>query len=232
MSNTAAATGSVRYEIRDIGSCERSSPTGVQAADLAALHAELLSHSPLVLMGREFVEEFYYTVLPAERLISGAIAYVDGKAAGFIVATDVPDGFMSQAMRKFWPRVCWIILKSVLRNPGRIRAIKEAYQIQSNVKAEQYGSDTGELLSLGVLPEFRTRSFVKRTSIRIGADLLERCLEQLASAGKKRIRAIVDKDNLEAQLFYRAQGWRVGLPNVKGWRVPTMEFLVDIESGD
>ena len=54
----------------------------------------------------------------------------------------------------------------------------------------------------------------------------------MQSAGKQRIRAIVDKDNLEAQLFYRFHGWRVGLPDVKGWRVPTMEFLFDIDRPD
>lgn len=217
------------YSLREFG-MQDSEPA--PAADLAALHAELLDHSPLVLMGPEFVKEFYYTVLPADNLISGVVAYVDDRPAGFIVATDNPDGFMSLATRRHAPRIGWIMLKSVLRSPRRLGAIREAYSVQKNVKAEEYGPEMGELLSFGVLPQYRSRSFVRKTSIHVGADLLARAVSQLAAAGKTSIRAIVDKDNLEAQIFYRFHGWRVGLPDVKGWRVPSMEFLVDIESAD
>jgi len=215
------------YEIRDIGQTTSSS-SAAGPRDLAALHAELLDHSPLVLMGPGFVEEFYYTVLPAEGYISASVAYVDGKPAGFIVATGDPNGFMSKAMRRHWPRISMILLKTVLRRPGRIAGLIEANRIQSNVKAENYGPEVGELLSFGVLPEYRKRAFVKASGLQIGADLLSRATWALAAQGKTKIRAIVDKDNLEAQFFYRGQGWRVGLADVKGWSVPTMEFLVDL----
>lgn len=222
-------TAPVRYEIREIGAGNSATTDGSEAKALASLHAELLAHSPLVLMGPEFVEEFYYTVLPAEGIISGAIAYVNDEAAGFIVATGDANDFMSKALRKHWPRIALIMMKSVLRNPRRLLAIKEAYQIQRNVQAADYSSDVGELLSFGVLPEFRSRGFFKRTSIHVGVDLLRTGLNQLSAAGKKQVRAIVDKDNIAAQLFYRAQGWRVGMPDIQGWSVPTMEFLVDID---
>jgi len=215
----------VNYEIQEFGVDGAESEC---ARNAAALHATLLGHSPLVLMGAEFVEEFYYTVLPAESRICGAIACVDGVPAGFIVATADPNGFMSSAVKKHWAHICWILLKSLLRNPGRIFAIKEAWQIQSNVQASDYGPDVGELLSFGVLPEFRTRRFLKTEELYIASDLLKIAVRQLQELGKKRLRAIVDKDNIEAQLFYRANGWRVGLKTVKGWRVPTMEFLVDV----
>ncbi len=216
------------YDILDIGQAADSDAAAAQARDLAALHSELLGHSPLVLMGPGFVEDFYYTVLPAEGYIGGSIAYVDGRAAGFIVTTGDPNGFTSKAMRRHWPRISMILLKTVLRRPGRIAGLIEANRIQSNVKAENYGPEVGELLSFGVLPEYRKRAFVKQSGLSIGADLLGRATAQLAAKGKTRIRAIVDKDNLEAQFFYRGQGWRVGLADVKGWSVPTMEFLVDL----
>jgi len=216
------------YEIRNIGQAADSGVAAAQARDLAALHAELLGHSPLVLMGPGFVENFYYSVLPAEGYISGSLAYVDDKPAGFIVATGDPNGFMSKAMRRYWLRISMILFKTVLRRPGSIAGLVEASRIQSNVKAENYGPEVGELLSFGVLPEYRRRAFVKASGFQIGADLLGRATASLAAEGKTRIRAIVDKDNLEAQFFYRGQGWRVGLADVKGWSVPTMEFLVDL----
>lgn len=213
------------YEIQPLGDPE-ALPR--HAGDVSGLHAALLAHSPLVMMGPEFMQEFYYSVLPAEGLISVSIAYVDDEAAGFIVCTDDASGFMSRAVKRHWLRLCVTIAKSLLRNPGRLLAMKEAYQIQSNVQAEGYGPETGELLSFGVLPRFRSRRFLKESALHIGSDLLASAVEALRAAGKTRIRAIVDKDNLEAQFFYRSQGWQVGLADVKGWSVPTMEFVREL----
>lgn len=212
------------YELREFGFGTISDG---QAHDLAELHAAMLAHSPLVLMGPRFVEEFYYGLLPSARLISGAVAYVDNQPAGFIVATDDPNGFMSTAVRRFWLRLAWIVLKSLVASPARLLAMKEAYQIQSNVQDVGYGPEVGELLSFGVLPDYRSRKFIKNSSLHIATDLLNIAVRQLHDAGKTRFRAIVDKDNLEAQLFYRSSGWSVGLKSVKGWRVPTMEFLLE-----
>ena len=83
--------------------------TSKQIADISNLHSALLVHSPLVLMGRKFMEEFYYDVLPEEGLICGAIAYVDSQAVGFIVGSNDANGFMSRAMKKHWPSICWIL---------------------------------------------------------------------------------------------------------------------------
>jgi len=215
----------VDYEIREI--VERL-PDAQEASDLASLHAELLHHSPLVLMGPDFMRSFYYSLLPADGFIRGAIAYCDGKPAGFIVGTGDANGFMSEATKKHWLGLCWILFKSVMRKPSRLLAMKEAYDIQSNVQAQEYGPEIGELLSFGVLPEYRSRKFHKETGLQISSDLLDTAIRQLRTIGKNQLRAIVDKDNLEAQFFYRANGWQVGLKSVEGWSVPTMEFLRDL----
>ena len=54
---------------------------------IAELHADLLPRSPLTKLGVGFMERFYYKVLPKQGLIFGAVAYVDGRAAGFVSAT-------------------------------------------------------------------------------------------------------------------------------------------------
>ena len=216
---------SVDYEIRQIG---KQATCRSDAEALSALHMELLGHSPLVLMGPDFMEQFYYYNLPLDGFVRGAIAFVDGKPAGFIVGTDDADGFMMRSVRKHWFKIVWVLTIATLRNPKRVLAIWEALQIQRNVSAEEYGPEVGELLSFGVLPEFRSRSFVRETGFHISQDLLQNIVRQFESTSVTRLRAIVDKDNLEAQFFYRANGWRVGLKAVKGWSVPTMEFLLDL----
>jgi len=215
----------VRYEIREFGG---SIPDSRVASDLALLHAMLLRHSPLVLMGPDFMKSFYYGLLPADGFICGAVAYCNDEPAGFVVATGDANGFMSKATQKHWLRLCWILLKSVIRRPSGLLAMKEAYDIQSNVQAQEYGPEVGELLSFGVRPEYRSRKFIKESGLHLSSDLFDIAIGQLQVTGKSKLRAIVDKDNLEAQFFYRSNGWRVGLKTVEGWSVPTMEFLRDL----
>ena len=205
------------------------SPDALQVEDLASLHEALLEHSPLVLMGPDFLRDFYYSLLPADGFICGAIAYIDDDPAGFIVATGDANGFMGKAAKRHWLRLIWILMGTIIKRPSSILAIKEAHEVQSNVKAGDYGPDVGEMLSFGVLPEYRSRKFIGKTGISVASDLLEAAVSQLRADGKRKLRAIVDKDNLEAQFFYRANGWHVGLKSVEGWRVPTMEFLRELE---
>lgn len=219
----------VGYQVETFGGSE---PAATVSQDLADLHSELLAHSPAVLMGRSFLKEFYYRYLPADDLMCGAIAYLGDAPAGFMIGTGQPADFMQQATRRHWLKMTTLMMMSVLRHPGRIGALIEARKIQSNVQAQQYDEGMGELLSFGVLREFRSRRFVREHGIRIADDLMAATIQQLTDLGKTQIRAIVDKDNLEAQLFYRAHGWQVGIRSVQGWRVPTMEFLLTIEQPD
>lgn len=200
------------------------------AADLATLHAQLLAHSPVALLGPDFMRRFYYTALPQMGLIFGAVAYVDSRPAGFIVATADSAGFMRTGIRRAWWRLGWTMLSSLARNPARIAAVWEAFGIMRGV--EQAPSDTpaGELLSFAVLPEFRERRFVTRTGLRISQDLMREAMKGLRSAGVTHCRAIVDADNLEARLFYLGNGWTPGLARVPGWAKHTVEFLWHAQS--
>jgi len=216
------------YEIRLM---ERHSAGHEVASDLTNLHCALLPHSPLVKLGRKFMREVYYKDLAEDALISGAIAYLDGVPAGFIVGTGDPNGFMSKGLRRHWFKIAWTICTSVVTGIASLRGLNEARRIEHNVKSEGYGPEFGEILSFGVLHEFRTRQFVRERGLLIGQDLHDVIVELLRRQGKSKVRAIVDKDNLQAQFFYRSQGWRVGLTSVEGWSVPTMEFVLDLPTG-
>lgn len=213
-------TGGVLYRLEPFGAA-----CGDLSAELGRLHGELLPHSPVALLGPEFLQRFYYRTLPRLGLISGQVAFVDGRPAGFIVATHDSAGFMRAAIRRHFPRIAGILTVSVLRDPRRIAAIWEGLQILRGLPPQAPGQMRGEILSMGVLPEFRRREFLVRTRLRIGQDLLAAALEQLEARGVSEVRAIVDADNLEARLFYSGQGWIPGLARVPGWRKETVEFL-------
>lgn len=215
----------IAYRV-DAFNASRPAPT----ADLAALHGQLLAHSPVALLGPEFMQGFYYSVLPRMDLIFGATAYVNDRPAGFIVATADSAGFMRAGLRRAWLRLGWVMFSSVIRHPvERIKAIREAFDIMRGVEQAPSPSPVGELLSFAVLPEFRERRFVTQTRLRISQDLIREAMNGLRAAGVTSARAIVDADNLEARLFYLGNGWTPGLAKVAGWRKHTVEFLWQAE---
>ena len=194
-------------------------------ADIAGLHAELLAHSPVALLGRDFMERFYYAVLPELDLVFGSVAYVDGSPAGFIVATGDSAGFMPSAIRRAYGRLVWTIASSLVRHPSRLGAAWEAVAIMRGVESVEATHAVGELLSFAVRPAYRERRFVARSGLRISQDLLRAAMQALRARGVALTRAIVDADNLEARLFYLGNGWQPGAARVPGWRKETVEFL-------
>jgi ribosomal protein S18 acetylase RimI-like enzyme len=195
------------------------------ASDLARLHGELLAHSPVALLGPEFMSRFYYRQLPRLGLIFGQIAFVNEEPAGFIVATDDSSGFMLRAVRSKFFSIAATMITSILRDPKRLGAVWEAIQIMRGLPAAQEGNAVGELLSFGVLPAFRSREFMVRSRLRISQDLLNAAVDQMKRRGVAAARVIVDADNLEARLFYLGNGWQPGLDAVPGWRKKTVEFV-------
>jgi ribosomal protein S18 acetylase RimI-like enzyme len=218
---TPPLTAPPRYRLVPFGQQD----AGDLAVDLAFLHATLLPHSPVALLGREFMAGFYYRTLPRLRLICGHVAYIADRPAGFIAATHDSSGFMQQALRLEFFTLARVMLGSVLRDPRRVAAIWEAVQIMRGLPRADPADHAGELLSFGVLPEYRSRDFLLRTRLRLSQDLLAATLEQLRARGVNLVRVIVDADNLEARMFYLGSGWQPGRDAVPGWRKKTVEFL-------
>jgi ribosomal protein S18 acetylase RimI-like enzyme len=202
--------------------------TAAPTHDLALLHTALLPDSPIPLLGMRFMEGFYYSVLPRSGAIRGAVAYVDGAAAGFIVVTD-DDGFMGAALRHHLLKIGWLVGTSVLLNPRRIAYVWEAMQLIRTAPPAEKRVGGGQILSFGVLPAYRDLRFVRRTGLRIGVDLLNKGVAALRERGVSEIRAAVHRDNLEAQLFYRGLGWRITRRGLPGWRVPAVELAWQAE---
>ncbi len=197
------------------------------ASDAADLHIELLATSPVARLGKPFVRDVYYGALVDADLAVAYVAYVDGEPAGFITSTNHPDRFMSMGIvRRTW-RVCFGLARAIISRPARIAVLWETLTLNAARRADD-GTPTGELLSFGVREPYRRPAFVRSRGIRVGQLLLDAAVNALRARGAKRVRAIVDADNLPAQLFYRGAGWELGNPSVKGWAVPTCEFVRDL----
>lgn len=202
---------------------DRDTPAPVR--DLAQLHQTLLPTSPVALLGQRFMEQFYYNILPREGLICGAVAYINDRPAGFIVATDDSIWFMRVALRLHWFRLIWEIGTSVLLSPKRLSAIWEAWQIISHRNPARVGELEGELLSFGVLPAYRNPRFIRESGLQISQDLLNKAVTQINQQGIAQIRAIVDADNTPAKMFYHGLGWSLDRAQVPGWQSLCVEFV-------
>lgn len=197
----------------------------VDLTAVSSLHAELLPHSPVALLGEDFMTGFYYKVLPETGLISGIVVYVEGKPAGFISMTDDSAGFMKKAVFRKWPKLVYVLLISLLKEPRRIISMWEAFNIMINLPDSAKRENSGELLSLGILPEYRN---IKNgeSGENLATVLVLKAVDILKTAGCKEIRVVVDDNNKVAKFFYHGLGWKLGKEKLKGWRTPSIEFVL------
>lgn len=191
------------------------------------MHVELLPNSPIVGLGQRFMRSFYYRTLPKDGLIAGVAGYVDDAPAGFIVYTREPSTFMWSAARRHFFGLSFSLGLAVLSNPMRLKSLNEARSISSELDEDNRSTEMAELLSLGVLAPFRSRKFIKESGLQLSVALMEAAISDLRAQGAGRVRSVVDQDNLEARMFYLGSGWVPGKP-VTGWKVPSVEFLLDL----
>lgn len=182
---------------------------GTAVEDIARLHATLLPASPIPRLGLGFMRKFYYRSLVADNLIHCQVSYVAGQPAGFITCTAQPSRFMAEGLRRHWFRLAWVMLGEVLADPRRLVVIFWTLNYMRRRPGPAHEPGEGEILSFGVLPEFRTTTFVRQSGRRIAIELLAAARDFFATTGIPRYRAVVESGNREALLFYSAQGWHV-----------------------
>jgi len=203
------------YELRKFGA---GAPPNVR--DISELHAALLPASPITLLGRRFREQFYYKELPEMGLIFGAVAYVGSRAAGFVAATHDSNGFMAAALARMPLRVAWLVATALVADPRRILAVWETLRIKRDRERSSEGLGKAEILSLGVLPEYRSHS-----GLNIARDLVQSVMETFQASGAMRVCAVIDADNQPSLRFFEKLGFRRGRDRLPGWRRPSVEVV-------
>jgi ribosomal protein S18 acetylase RimI-like enzyme len=171
------------------------------------------------------MRRFYYRWLPADGFLVGAVAYVDGQPAGFVVGTSNPTGFMRAALRRRWRRLLWVLATCLILRPHAVGAVLAACRVLRTRRPEPAAAGSAEILSMGVLPEYRTQRFVVESKLRLSMNLVDHIASRLVAAGADTVRAIVAADNPQAKLLYSGLGWTLSRTDVPEWRTPTAEFL-------
>ncbi len=194
----------MRNGIRPLGPQNRA-----EIEDAVRLHSDLLPQSPIVRLGLTFMRRFYYRRLVEDGLICADLYYSEGRPAGFIVYTKYPADFMTQGLRRHWVRLAGVMVRSLIRRPLLLAELLRVFSLMLHRKGQAGAVPQGEILSFGVIPEYRGSAFVRRTHQHISLELFERAKEYFRRQNIPSFRMLLEADNREALLFYLAQDCRV-----------------------
>jgi ribosomal protein S18 acetylase RimI-like enzyme len=212
--------GGATWRLREIDAANRRDVVAI-----TDLHLRLLGHGPMARLGELFLRRFCYGVLLRDDLMRAALVEVAGRPAGFVAYTSRSITFHREAVGRHWAYVAWLIALSVVRDPRLVARLLKAVRLMFSRRAElDLGRDPlGEVLAIGVLPEYLTPDFVHRTALRVGDELVAHAASSLRRAGADRMRMVVEAHNKPALLFYHRLGGRfepyehAGEPMVHVW---------------
>jgi ribosomal protein S18 acetylase RimI-like enzyme len=159
-------------------------------------------------LGESFLREICYTDLIRDQLLRAAIYEVDGRPAGLIAYTDRSITFHRQALRSRLVHVVSVLFRSITRSPRVIKNMVRAVRVILSRRGEKVlGQDPmAEVVAVGVLPEFRSPKFIRKTGRKISEELIAHAAQWFRGRGLKEMRMIVDADNLQTVLFYHSLG--------------------------
>jgi hypothetical protein len=186
-----------------IVSLDTSDREQVRAA--AALHEQLLADSPVPLLGRLFMERFYYSTLVKDGLIQCDLYRQDGRYVAFSVYTRYPGSFISQGIRRHFVYLCLLFTAALIAKPSRIKTILGMRGQNSKRLPESAIGKAGEYLSLGVLEEFQQIKHPE-TKVRISNMLFERAIEYFKANDYEEILLAFKVSNRRSMLFWLSYG--------------------------
>jgi hypothetical protein len=185
---------------------------------LAELHTEILPTSPAVQMGRHFLRDFYYGVLPEEGLVLGYVAYLDDAPVGFLATTRDANGFLSAGLRRRWRSLVALLL----RHPPSPRAVRRAMEVGGDRRRHRH-QQASEFLSLGVRSTRRAGEATGLSRRQVAQTMMEAVSPDLP----RPLTALVDETNAAARRMYEDMGWTVSDRLIAGWPVTQLVYRWD-----
>lgn len=195
--------GMVDFRLREITASDAEGLDRV-----TELHMELLGFGPMAQFGGRVIRETIYAIALKHDVLKVVIAEVDGQPAGFIAYTTKRQVFHSELLRKNPLRVAWVMLLALLEQPRRLRHIPRAFKVvfsRSEVP-EALAEIKSEVVCFGVRPAYLTPDFVRKTSLRVGLQLLDYAFADLRQNGCAETVMIADADNSKVLFFYQSLG--------------------------
>ena len=170
---------------------------------VAQLHKELLTDSPIPQLGDLFMTEFYYKRLISADLINCLVYKHKSIVAGFIVITKYPGQFIRKGLSRYLPFVVYILSRAIIRKPNLIFTLIKVINLGFKRNNARIEGNVSELLSLGVKSNYR-KLIDKSSKLRISHTLFCNAAKALIKDGYKTFQIITDKNNDRAISFYKS----------------------------
>lgn len=171
---------------------------------IGMLHGIFLPESNVPGLGRLFMNKFYYKILPETGLLKCFFAKYDNKVVGIIVTNKAPHSLISKGMKGNMLKLAFIVGTSILLRPTRIKFLLSQFKYKVDPLLKKY-EDTGkafEILTIGVLPEYRSVKF--ENNKKIAHKMVDHAISHYKKNGYKYITGQILKTNIAPLKFYQA----------------------------
>jgi hypothetical protein len=184
------------------------------AADIPELervqNAALPGSLPTV-YGPRFFRLYYQSLMADAHFLSGGFFW-ESRLAGFLTYTTDTAALLSHAFRSHLAGYVLAVGLGIARRPSSLGMTLKLLP-DFFAPAAQQGSDVpAELLSYGVLPEFRRRSeFFAQHRIHVALELLHRAFDELREQGARRVKIFIQTEDVNPFInqFYRDEGFQL-----------------------
>jgi hypothetical protein len=199
----------------------------------ARLHVSLFREiGPIAQLGERLLREYCYAFLLRKKLMKAVVIEVGGEPAGLAAYTGDPLGLHRAALRSHLPFLIGATLRAVVAKPSLLLRLPAAVRlIWSRVGEKLPVSDArfAEIVAFGVLPQFLSSQFIRRTGLHVSDLLLNRVLDELWSSGYRRVRGIILASNKPVVAFSSVRASRVEeFPTAVR---PSLQVWLDMDGG-
>jgi hypothetical protein len=150
--------------------------------EVADLHQRILPTSPIPCLGKRFMTRFYYPRLLADSHSFCELYEVEGKAVAFISYTCDSQSLFRNWIRRHSLSLAWHLGVTLCSAPQTLKTMIQALQLVRQHREETTEKIPAEILSFGVLPEYRSLEFFQRTRKKIANELFAVAKKKLGSA--------------------------------------------------
>jgi hypothetical protein len=186
-------------------------PTDALAA--ARLHIKLFGQiGPIAQLGEHLLKTYCYSHLIRTGMMQAVFVEVAGQPVGLAAYTGNSTMLHEAALRSHLPFVFRQTLRALLRRPALVARLPGAALLlweRRREKIRQADGAFAEVISFGVLPRYRTHTFLQRTGLRVPDLLLDHVLNDLRAQGYPRVRGVVLLSNKPAFAFFTRRADRV-----------------------
>jgi len=146
--------------------------------------------------------------LVRDGLIGCHLALVDGRPAGFVAYTARPHDFMLTGLRRHFLSLLPIVTEALVTRLSRVAVVARTLGMLKRRRDDLASGPVydGEILSLAVLPQYRSSRFVHETGQHLGRMLFDLAVERTRQAGAHTLVMCVEARDHETLMFLHSMG--------------------------